>query len=62
MTISITHCRQILGDAANEFDDKGIEEIRDVFIGLAKLSIDGEIDKLKLKKYENHYGDQLSKP
>lgn len=61
MTISITHCREILGDAANEYDDKGIEEIRDTFIGLANFVIDGEIEKSKLKKYENNYGKQLSK-
>jgi len=61
MTISVQQCREILGDAAKEYDDKGIEEIRDTFIGLANFVIDGEIDKLKLKQNENSYGKQLSK-
>ena len=38
---SITKCRQILGDAAKEYNDKGIEEIRDTFIGLANFVIEG---------------------
>lgn len=58
---SITKCRQILGDAAKEYDDKCIEEIRDTFIGLANFVIDGEIEKSKLKNYENSYGNQISK-
>ena len=58
---SITKCRQILGDAAKEYNDKGIEEIRYTFIGLANFVIEGEIEKCKLKNYENNYGNRISK-
>ena len=55
---TITYCRKILGDAAKEYDDKGIEEIRDTFIAFSDFVIDGEIDKLKLKQNAHAYEKQ----
>jgi len=55
---TITYCRKILGDAAKEYDDKGIEEIRDTFIAFSDFVIDGEIDRLKLKQNAHAYEKQ----
>ena len=55
---TVTFCRKILGDAAKEYDDKGIEEIRDTFIAFSDFVIDGEIDKLKLKQNAHAYEKQ----
>ena len=55
---SVTRCRQILGDAAKEYDDKGIEEIRDTFIAFSDFVIDSEIDRLKLKQNAHAYEKQ----
>lgn len=53
--ISINKCRQILGDAGKNLSDKKIEELRDTFIALSDFVIDGEIEKLKLKKIDTKY-------
>jgi len=55
---TIPYCRKILGDAAKEYDDKGIEEIRDTFIAFSDFVIDGEIDRLKLKQNAHAYEKQ----
>ena len=49
---SINQCREILGEVGNNLADKEIEEIRDCFIALTDLIIEGEIKKLRCKQYE----------
>lgn len=49
---SINQCREILGEVGNNLTDKEVEEIRDCFIALTDLIIEGEIKKLRCKQYE----------
>lgn len=49
---SISQCREILGEVGNNLTDKEVEEIRDCFIALTDLIIEGEIKKLRCKQYE----------
>lgn len=53
--LSILKCRNILGDAGKNLSDQEIETLRDTFISLSDFVIDGEIEKLRLRKNENKY-------
>lgn len=59
--LSIAHCRKILGDAGRKLTDQEIEKLRDTFIALSDFVIDGEIEKLRLRKNENSYERPTSK-
>lgn len=62
MTLSISQCKNILGDAGKNLSDREIETLQDTFIALSDFVIDGEIEKLKLIKNENSYENQKTSP
>ncbi|KKP86748.1 MAG: hypothetical protein UR89_C0015G0011 [Candidatus Roizmanbacteria bacterium GW2011_GWA2_35_8] len=62
MTLSITHCRKILGDAGKNLSDREVETLRDTFIALSDFVIDGEIEKLRLKQNAQSYENKKINP
>ncbi len=60
--LSILKCRNILGDAGKNLSDQEIEVLRDTFTALSDFVIDGEIEKLRLRKNEKTYENQKINP
>jgi len=55
----IEECKRILGSVAEKMTDMEIEELRNIFIAIADLSIDSYLQKLRSN--EQKYGNGISK-